>query len=420
MIIKVLNIIQRYSPARGGAELFIQILSEYLVKKEKCEVDVWTTEALEADTLWDLHGSIVEKKEEVINGVNVKRFPVGKGILRNKYLNKIFRVLFGRLPLFKISNLASCPTSFHMLEDIKDVKKYDFVTVSSTPYYFLFYVGYLISKKLNIPLIVIPALHIGVEKNDSLKKKYFRKTAVPFFKHASKIILNTRAEGEAIRSFCKENGVEIDEEKFEVIGQGVFLDKIEGGQGERFREKYGIENDIVFQIGTKNYEKGSFNLVKAMTTCWDRDVDATLVFGGAYNQKFSEYIDSLEEKYKGRILNIDNISEEDKWNLYDAGDIFSMVSKTDSFGIVYLEAWVYGNPVLGCKNDAIKEVISDGEDGYLISFDDIEGISEKIEYLLKNNGKREEMGKRGRKKVEEKYDWERNLEKLKRIYSLKS
>jgi len=413
---KILNITQRYHPAKGGAEQFVQILSEYLVNTKRYDVDVWSTDALGADTLWDLGNDVIDVKEEIINGVNVKRFPIGKGILRNKYLNKVYRVVFGSLPFFKISNLASCPTSFDMLDAIKSIKGYDFVTVSSTPYYFLFYVGYLISKKLNIPLILIPAFHIGIEKNDSLKKKYFKKTAIPFFKHASKIILNTKAEGEAIKDFCKENGVDIEDEKLVVIGQGVFLEKIKGGDGKRFRSKYNIQNDIVFQIGSKNVDKGSINLIEAMIKCWDRGIDSTLVFGGGYNRDFTEYISRLDGKYRERILNIDNISEEDKWDLYDAGDIFSMVSKTDSFGIVYLESWVYGKPVLGCNNVAIREVIKDSKEGYLLDFDDIEGIGEKIEYLLKNDSLREEMGDMGKKKVLERYNWEKNLEKVGGIY----
>ena len=416
LMTKILNITQRYHPAKGGAEQFVQIVSEYLSNNQKYDVDVWSTDALGADTLWDLGNDVVDVKEEVINGVNVKRFPVGKGVLRNKYLNKIYRVIFGSLPFFKISNLASCPTSFGMLDEIKDIKGYDFVTVSSTPYYFLFYVGYLISKRLNIPLILIPAFHIGVEEEDGLKKKYFKKTAIPFFKHASKIILNTKAEGDAIMGFCKENGVDIEDEKFVVIGQGVFVEKIKGGDGNRFREKYNIQNDIVFQIGSKNVDKGSINLIKAMIKCWNEGIDSTLVFGGGYSREFTEYIESLDGKYRERVLNIDNISEEDKWDLYDAGSIFSMVSKTDSFGIVYLEAWVYGKPVLGCNNVAIREVITDGKDGYLLPFDDVEGISKKMKYLLNNIKKRDEIGNNGRKKVLERYNWEKNLKKVANIY----
>jgi len=93
-----------------------------------------------------------------------------------------------------------------------------------------------------------------------------------------------------------------------------------------------------------------------------------------------------------------------------------MVSKTDSFGIVYLESWAYGNPVLGCKNDAMCEVINDGVDGFLIDFDDVDGIAGKIRFLLENGDKRKEMGTKGFSKVKARYDWKSILKKVGEVY----
>jgi len=415
---KILNIIQKYHPSRGGAEEAMKVLSEYQANELDYDVDVWTTNALRAEYLWDLEGEEIEKEEEVINGVNVKRFSFKDHILNHKYINKGFRVIFSHFPNWKIQNLASCPTIFSMLEAAKsdELKKYDYVTVSATPYYFLFYVGYIVSKRLGIPYILIPALHVGKDEKDTLRKKYLRKSILPFFERADKIVLNTEVEGKHIYEFCKKNGVVIDKEKFILVGQGVFLDQISVGKGRKFREKYPLKYPIVFQIGSKTFDKGSFNLIKAMKLVWDKGVECHLVFGGQQNQEFSEYIENLDSKYKKWILNIDNISDPDKWDLYDAGDIFSMVSKTDSFGIVYLESWVYKTPVLGCNNDAIREVINNNKDGFLLDFNDIRGISEKIQYLLNNKTERLQMGENGYSKVKKKYDWKKNLEKMKDIY----
>lgn len=411
---RVLNIIQRYHPAKGGAELFIKLLSEYQHGKLGFEVDVWTTDVYDSDTLWDLEGDIIEEKQEIINGVNVYRYPVGHGILKNKYINKVFRVVFSKVPNFSISNLATCPTTFDMLRktDEESLPHYDYVTVSSTPYFFLFYVGYLVSKKLNVPYIIAPALHTG----KGMENKYLPKTSAPFYEHATKIIVNTKSEEEKIKSFCLENGIILDNEKFQVLGQGVFLNQIQGGDGKRFREKYGIEDSIVFQVGSKNFEKGNYSLVEAMKILWDNGVKANLVFAGLKNEDFSRYIDSQEEKYKENILNIDNVSDEEKWDLFAAGDVFSMISKTDSFGIVYLEAWTYSKPVLGCRNDVMREVISDNEDGFLIEFDNVKEISRKILFLLENDNLRKEMGANGRRKVETRYNWDTNLSALDEIY----
>ena len=415
---KILNIIQKYHPSKGGAEVFMQIVSEYLANELNHEVDVWTTDAFKAETLWDLEGEVIEKKEEVINGVNVKRFSFKGHILNHKYINKIFRVVFSHFPNWKVQNLASCPTVFSMLKEAKkgNLKNYDYITVSASPYYFLFYVGYIVANRLNIPYILMPAFHVGKDEKDSLKKKYFKKSILPFLQRADRIVLNTNIEGEYIINFCEENGVEIDRSKFVVVGQGVYPDQILLGNGQKFRNKYSLKYPIIFQIGAKTVDKGSFNLIEAMKLVWDRGEKCHLVFGGQTNEEFKGYIEGLDERYKKNILNIDNISDEEKWDLYDAGDIFSMVSKTDSFGIVYLESWTYKIPVLGCYNDAMQEVIDDSSDGFLVEFNDIKSIADKIQVLLNNEEKRLEMGMNGYKKVMEKYDWNKKLEKLKEIY----
>jgi len=299
---------------------------------------------------------------------------------------------------------------------MKNIAQYDCVTVSSSPYYFIFYVGYLISKKLNIPYIIAPAFHSGVDDKDPLRKKYYKRTAVPFFEHANKIILNTKQEGEAIYDFCKNNGVELNKDKFLVLGQGVYLDKIMGGNGARFREKYNLKYPIVFQMGAKTREKGSFDLVESMKLVWDSGKNVHLVFAGLNSKDFDFYLKSLDEKYRKNILNIDNISEEEKWDLFDAGDIFSMVSKTDSFGIVYLEAWAYSKPVLACKNEVMEEIFDDGKDGYLLEYGNTKEIAEKIVELLEDESKRKEVGSMGRRKVEEKYDWKKVMKKVDEIY----
>jgi glycosyltransferase involved in cell wall biosynthesis len=212
--------------------------------------------------------------------------------------------------------------------------------------------------------------------------------------------------------------VVIDPNKFVIVGQGIFPEKIQGGDGSRFRKKYGIQNDIVFQVGSKNVEKGSYNLIEAMKNNWNNGLDCTLVFAGGHNKDFSNYIESLEKRYKEKILNIDNISDEDKLDLYDAGDVFSMISKTDSFGIVYLEAWLYKNPVLGCKSRVIEEVIEDGRDGFLLEFDDIDKIADQISFLLRDKELKNRVGEMGYNKVLSKYNWNKRLKILDDVYNI--
>lgn len=92
-------------------------------------------------------------------------------------------------------------------------------------------------------------------------------------------------------------------------------------------------------------------------------------------------------------------------SFYEICDIFAMLSrrgKRESFGIVYLEAWAHGKPVIGSNVGGVSEVIDHEKTGLLI--DDpmnVNAAAEAMCHLLKNEDLTKAMGKAGRKKVEE-------------------
>ena len=59
-----------------------------------------------------------------------------------------------------------------------------------------------------------------------------------------------------------------------------------------------------------------------------------------------------------------------------------MPSRFEPFGLVYIEALVYGMPCIVNNDFAMKEVVKDGVNGYLISNEDIDDLKEKMKLLL--------------------------------------
>ena len=84
-----------------------------------------------------------------------------------------------------------------------------------------------------------------------------------------------------------------------------------------------------------------------------------------------------------------------------------MPSRTDSFGIVYLEAWLYNKPVIGAYAGGVPDVIDDGKNGYLVKFGDVEMLAQRIKQLLGNPIGALTMGQRGYAKVLHEMTWER-------------
>lgn len=417
---KILYIIQRYHPAGGGAEISIKIQAEYIAKQPGYEVDLWTSNALDIDALWDVNKAKVDKKTEEVNGVNITRYKVAPLMISNNLINKGIRFILRRLPTKLTKTLSTPPTVFGMLWRALTDKKldYDVIHVTSSPYYILYYIAYRLAKRIGAKLVISPKIHMGHKKGDLTYKTYFKEESIEFYEAADKIIVQTLAARDVLIDFAKEHGVHLSKDKFVKSTMGVYPDKLEGGDGVRFRKKYKIPMDqkIVFYIGAKVSGKGAFNLVRAMEKYWQSGGQAKLVMAGSHTEEFDKFWEKVSPETKEKVLLLGFIDEQDKLDLLAAGDVFSMVSRSDSFGISYLEAWFYGKPVLGCDNKIMKEVIDNEKDGLLVQFDDLDEIAAKIRFLLENEEVAEKLGKTGQKKVISRYKWEDQLQIIDETY----
>ncbi len=106
-------------------------------------------------------------------------------------------------------------------------------------------------------------------------------------------------------------------------------------------------------------------------------------------------------KYQG-LKNLHNrgaVSDEDKLLALQACDLLALPSVGEAFGIVFLEAWLAGKPVIGARTLAVSTVIDEYRDGLLAEPDDAGSLARQIAYLLDHPERRAAMGERGRAKV---------------------
>lgn len=88
---------------------------------------------------------------------------------------------------------------------------------------------------------------------------------------------------------------------------------------------------------------------------------------------------------------------------YASACVFAMPSDKEGFGIVFLEAWQYGLPVICSSRGASSEVVADEVDGFVVDPTDIPALAARLYKLLSNPQLAREMGERGRQKVALKY-----------------
>ncbi len=101
---------------------------------------------------------------------------------------------------------------------------------------------------------------------------------------------------------------------------------------------------------------------------------------------------------------------------YGSIDVFVMPSRRESLGVSAIEAAASGLPVVASRFGGIPEIVVHGETGLLIDPEDIEGFGKAIVSLVENENLRREMGIKGRKRVEERFDWRSSIKMMTDIY----
>jgi glycosyltransferase involved in cell wall biosynthesis len=82
-----------------------------------------------------------------------------------------------------------------------------------------------------------------------------------------------------------------------------------------------------------------------------------------------------------------------------------------------LEAMACGLPVVAWNIRGCRDLVIDGETGFLVPFGDLDGMCSRLDQLARNEAKRRNMGAAGRERVMSEFSLDRVLEMMRRIYA---
>ena len=226
----------------------------------------------------------------------------------------------------------------------------------------------------------------------------------------------------------KIHGLGVEIKKITTCYPGVDLNKFRPGLGKKWlRSRIDArENDkIVLFAGALSENKGLSDLLKSFSIVSQDKSDYKLLIAAArgnikHKEEFEEAIKNTYEKaellgIRGKVK-IHPFEFEEMPLVYNGCDLFVLPSKTEAFGLVYAEAMACGLPVIGTGVGGIPEVITSGVEGYLVNPGEKIELAKKMGSLLKNPNKMVEMGKKGVKKVKQKFDLDKAIERLIGVY----
>jgi glycosyltransferase involved in cell wall biosynthesis len=103
-------------------------------------------------------------------------------------------------------------------------------------------------------------------------------------------------------------------------------------------------------------------------------------------------------------------------SFYKACRLVCLPTLHESFGLVLVEAMASGRPTVTTNAVGPREIVVDGETGFIVPMADSDALAEAIIRLLSDYELSYKMGAEGRKVAEEKYDWNKISKQFYNIY----
>ena len=126
------------------------------------------------------------------------------------------------------------------------------------------------------------------------------------------------------------------------------------------------------------------------------------VLAGRDCMEISRYLKSQASPFiKDHLLFLGEVSAADRDKLYNAADVIVFPSRYESFGLVPLEAFVYGKPVIGSNVGAIPEVVEHNRSGLLFEDGDPDALADSFARLLHDQELYSQLAKGARQRVRE-------------------
>lgn len=377
----------------GGAEALTRRTAEHL-HIAGMDVEVLTT--CIKDFYGDWGQNYHKPGTDQVNGVTVRRFPVEKR--DQQAFNQINWRLLNNLSVSREQEQT------FIEEMIRTPALYEYIAQHAYDYLFIFipymfattYFGTQICPHRSI---VIPCLH---------DENYARLTIYrQALSSVRGLVFLSESEEPLADLFWGPVNSQDPPQIRQVLGGGVDTDF--AGDGNRFREKYGLNSPFVLYAGRREPGKNTPLLIghwQRYLKEQERDVKLVLIGSGKVH---------IPMAVKGQILDLGFVSAQDKYDAYAAADVFCMPSVHESFSIVIMESWLAGTPVLVHGDCAVTKNHCQQSNGGLY-FQNYAEFAATLNYLLTHRETAALMGQQGRRYVLNNFHWDMIINKYQNLF----
>jgi len=227
----------------------------------------------------------------------------------------------------------------------------------------------------------------------------------------------------------------VDPTQMHVIHNGIDLEDYRKVDSTEALTRYGIDinEPYLLFVGRITRQKGIIHLIRAIQFM-DRRFQIVLCAAAPDTPEIAEEMKNAVERLKTQrsdIIWIDEMVDRKTANeLYSHAAVFCCPSIYEPFGIINLEAMACETAVVASAVGGIKEVVVDGETGFLVPLEQMKespfeplnpekfarDLAARINQLMADPTLREKFGKAARKRAQEKFSWSAIAQRTKALY----
>lgn len=203
--------------------------------------------------------------------------------------------------------------------------------------------------------------------------------------------------------------------RFEEIPSGLDDTAFEKTDATPFVTKHALKRYVLF-LARIHPEKAPDQLLSAFSTVAANHPDVSLVFMGPDGGALTALKAQTDKAGLGsRVLFTGPVSEAEKRQALAGCDFLALPSQFEAQGVVFLEAWAQGKPVVASRVGGVPYLVEHGRTGLLHAFGDVGELGSLLDRLLTDATARKLMGEAARQRAQE-FKWQPLASRLERLF----
>lgn len=208
------------------------------------------------------------------------------------------------------------------------------------------------------------------------------------------------------------------------LPNGVDAARFACGDGAAFRSKHGIAPDakVILCVSRYDPQKDQRLLVEAFERVVRLEPRAALLLAGP--STVPDYVEALDARIAAspvasRIRRLGALAPggAELAGAFHAADVFALASRHEPFGIVVLEAWSAGLPVVAAASGGLVDLVRSEQNGLLFEAGNVEACADALRRSLAEGDAVHRWGEAGRRLATERYSWRSVANQLEEIYT---